>query len=258
MQWALLRRTQIDAFDRRTPVLLPVAATEQHGEHLPLATDWLIGEEVARRVDKSFASKLLIMPTLRVGCSEHHMQFPGSLTLTHETFRRVVMDTVDSTLRHGFKRVVILNSHGGNQAVNSMLSEQLGQQYAELECGVLNWWTVAAPRLKELQEGPVGSVGHACEFETSIILRIAPELVDMSSAVDDGVQHHSPSMKADLLQRPPAAWYRPFQAMTKSGVFGMPSLASAEKGERVLEAATTSLHDLLVEFWPDLPSVVRA
>lgn len=252
MQWALLRRSQLGALDRRTPVLLPVAATEQHGEHLPLATDWLIGEEVARRVDDSFSGKLLILPTLRIGCSEHHMQFAGSLTLKHDTFRAVVADTVDSMTRHGFNRLVILNSHGGNQAVNSILSEQLGQTYPNLECAVLNWWSVAADRLKNLQEGPIGSVGHACEFETSIILRIAPELVDMSLAEDGGIQHHAASMQMDLLHRPPAAWYRPFHTATANGVFGMPSLASAEKGERVLDAATQSLHELLLEFWPDL------
>ena len=251
MQWALLRRTELDAVDRDTPVVLVVAATEQHGEHLPLATDWMIGEAIVERVDREFGGRLLVLPTLRIGCSEHHMGFPGTLTLSHDTFRAWVSDVADSVVRHGFRRIVLLNSHGGNQAVNAVLAEQVGQRHANAEFVVANWWSLALADLAKIQEGGLGSVGHACEFETSLIQHLWPDLVDMSQAADGGIQHRAPMMRSDLVHGRPAAVYRPFHELTENGVFGKPSLASASKGERVLMAAADGLKRLIGEFWPD-------
>ena len=179
------------------------------------------------------------------------MQFPGSLTLTHETFRRAVTDVVDSVVRHGFTRVMIVNGHGGNQAINSVLGEQLGQQYPEVETLVGSWWTIALKKLQPHQEGGFGSVGHACEFETSLMLAIAPELVDMNLAADGGIQPRVESMWFDLTRGGAAANYRPFHVLSHNGVYGKPSLASAEKGKKLLESAAEGVRDLIVEFWAD-------
>ncbi len=251
MRWSNLRRGELDVRDRGTPVVVPVAATEQHGEHLPLGTDSITIDAILDRLDATFDDRLLIAPTLTVGCSEHHMVFPGTLTLTHDTFRRWVADIVDSITRHGFNRIVLLNSHGGNSAICSVLGEQLGQRHNGTEILVTSWWTAAAARLKKLQDGPLGSVGHACEFETSILQAVAPKMVDMSAAVDDGIQHSPKSMHFDMLHGPAASCYRPFDKLSKSGVFGSPSLASAEKGQQVLAETVAALHELIAEFWPD-------
>ena len=159
------------------------------------------------------------------------------------------MEVAGSAIRHGFKRIMVLNSHGGNQAINGVIGEMMGQAYPEVECLVGNWWTISLPRLKPLQEGPMGSVGHACEFETSIIQAVAPQLVDMSQAQDGGVQHRVESMWFDLIEGPRAACYRPFHVLSENGVFGKPSLATAEKGEKILDAAVQSIQELLTEFW---------
>ena len=251
MHWAHLRRGQLDALSRLTPVILPLAATEQHGEHLPLATDYLIGEAIVERLNQAMDDRLLVLPTLRVGCSEHHMKFPGSLTLSHETYRRWVTDVIDSAVRHGFRRFLLFNSHGGNFAINSLLTEELGQRYPDAEVVMTNWWTLATPALRELQEGGLGSVGHACEFETSVMQVIAPQLVDMQLAEDGGIQHRAPMLAADLLHRPPAAAYRPFHELSQNGVYGKPSLASPEKGERVLTAAVQAARELIGQLWPE-------
>ncbi len=250
MYWASLRRGQLAEFDRKTPVVLPVAAVEQHGEHLPLATDCLINEAICRGLDEALGDRLLILPAQTVGCSEHHMALPGSLTLTHETFRRAVCDVAESVVRHGFQRLLVLNSHGGNQAIDGVIGEQLGQRFPRVEFLVANWWTVAAKRLAPLQQGPFGSVGHACEFETSLLLVIAPELVDMSRAEDGGIQHRSLPMHFDMLHGPAASCYRPFDQLSHNGVYGRPTLASAEKGREVLRACVASLTDLINDFWP--------
>jgi creatinine amidohydrolase len=251
MKWPSLRRGELDAMDRRTPVILPVGATEQHGGHLPLGTDSMILDAVTERLDASFHDRLLILPTQQVGLSEHHMEFPGTLTLSHETLRRCVFELADSVVRHGFRRLVLLNGHGGNQAILGVLGEQIGQRWPEVECLVTSWWAVAAERLKKLQQGPIGSVGHACEFETSILLAIAPELVDMSLAKDGGIQHRVESMWFDLLHGPAATCYRSFDVLSESGAFGKPSLANVEKGRQILDEVTAALYELIGGFWPD-------
>lgn len=248
-----MRRPQIDAMDRKKIVVLPVAAVEQHGPHLPLDTDCVIGEAIAARLDEALKGQMLILPTQAVGCSEHHMAFAGSLTLEHESFRRTVIDTVRSVIRHGFGRVLILNSHGGNHAINAVIGEQLGQQFPEAQIVVANWWSPAVKALAEIREGALGSVGHACEFETSLMLALEPDMVDMDSAIDDGKLHRVEAMRLDMLHAPAASQYRPFHQQTTHGVYGTPSLASAEKGQRVLEAVVESLRALLVELWPDMP-----
>ena len=254
MQWARLRRNQLDACDRNTPVLLAVAATEQHSDHLPLATDYLIVEALLERLDAELDNKLLILPTQRVGCSEHHMIIPGSLTLTHETCRLVVTDMAESAIRHGFKRIAIVNAHGGNQSITGVIAEQIGQKHPDVECLLFNWWTPAAQKLKTLQEGPVGSTGHACEIETSLIQAIAPELVDMESAPnnDGGIQHRVKSMWFDMFHAPVASCYRPFHELSETGAWGKPSLASLEKGQKALDLCVEGVKELIVEFWPEV------
>lgn len=252
MNWMQLRRGQLDAFDRRTPVILPAAAVEQHGEHMPLGTDCMILRAVIERLDEAMDRKLLVLPTQQVACSEHHMCFPGSLTLSHETYRRSVIEVVDSVRRHGFERVMLLNGHGGNQAINAVLSEQIGQLYPDVECLLSNWWTISVPRMQSISEGGALSAGHACEFEASILLEIAPELVDMTQAEDGGIPHRVESMHFDLFQSGLASNYRAYNKLSHNGVYGKPTLASAEKGRRILNAAVESIQELIEDFWEDV------
>ena len=252
MFWMQLRRSLLDAFDRRTPVILPTAAVEQHGEHLPLGTDCMIVGAIADRLVAAMTGKVLILPTVQIACSEHHMGFPGSLTITHETYRRTVMEHIESAHRHGFNRFMILNGHGGNVAINSVLNEQIGQQHPGLECLVGNWWSIAREQIEPISEGPFLSCGHACEFETSILQHIAPELVDMDQAEDGGIPHRVESMDFDFFRGGNAAFYRAFHVLSQNGVYGRPSLASAEKGQRILEGVVEAVQPLVESFWEDL------
>ena len=252
MYWMQLRRGQLDSFDRCTPVILPTAAVEQHGEHLPLGTDCMITAAIIELLDQAMDHKLLIMPTVQVACSEHHMAFPGSLTLTHETYRRTVMEYVDSVHRHGFTRLMILNGHGGNHAVNALLDQQIGQQYPELECLVGDWTTIGAPQTRSISEGGHLSCGHAGEFETSIMLAVAEDLCDMSLAEDGGIATRVESMQYDLFDSGVASSYLALHELSHNGVYGKPSLASAEKGHRILTATIESILELIESFWDDV------
>lgn len=251
MKWESLSSKQLGAISRSTVVVLPTAAIEQHGPHLPVGTDSFIAEKISATLDAECNGRLLILPVQRIGCSEHHMAFAGSLTFTHEIFAAAVMETIGSAVRHGYQRFLVLNAHGGNQSMGGVIAEKASQQWPQAEVVFTSWWRPAAAKLKEIVEGEYPSVGHACEFETSLMLVIEPALVDMTLAQDDGIPQTAPQLRGDLLSGGSATLARPFDRATRQGVFGRPTLASAEKGQKILQCAVEALRSLIESCWPD-------
>jgi creatinine amidohydrolase len=247
MKWIELRSSQIGALSRDTVLVLPTAAVEQHGPHLPVGTDSLIAEGIADRLDKVCSEKLLVLPVQKLGCSEHHMKFPGTLSISHEAFKITVMDTLSAVMRQGFRRVLILNAHGGNQSVGGVIAEKAAQSWPEAEVIFASWWRVAADRIERIAEGDLRVVGHACEFETSLMLALHPKLVDMKLAVDDGIPPNAPQLR---IGHGTALQAIPFDRLTKHGVYGHATLGTAEKGERVLREVTIALQELISSVWP--------
>jgi creatinine amidohydrolase len=248
MNWQELRSPEFAKIDRATPVVLPVAAVEQHGPHLPLATDRMIGEFLANELNSRLGSSVLILPSVPVGCSDHHMEFAGSLTLEHATFLGVAMQYLHSAWRHGFRNFLVLNSHGGNQGICQVLLEQFGMQHPDSQIVVATWWRVANQALIALNETGPGGVGHACEFETSLMLHIAPHLVRMEAAQPRANVLTYEWAQADLLRASRASLFRTMREMTPIGAFGEPRAASAEKGKQIVDivcdALVTILRDL--------------
>ena len=234
MIWDRLTSPRLAELDRKTPVLLPIAATEQHGPHLPLATDRMIGEYLMQHLHEWLPDRVLILPSVAVGCSEHHMDFPGSLTLSHTTFIQQVIEILESVAAHGFNNLVISNSHGGNMASGQVAIEAFGRRHPERRVVMFSWWSLAAQQLLELSESGPGGIGHACEFETSLMLLIAPELVDTTAINKGGNIPTKTWAESDMLRRPRAVLYRTFQAMTSNGTYGDPTLATREKGELIV------------------------
>ena len=233
--WDELTSPQLGAVAKTTPAVLPIAATEQHGPHLPLATDRLIAEHFMRGLDTALGERVLILPTVAVGCSEHHMDFPGSLTLTHATFAAQVSDILSAVAAHGFTNLVLFNAHGGNLAVGQVVLETFGRRHPDCQVVLMTWWQLAADALLALSDTGPGGVGHACEFETSLMLVAAPQLVQLDALPENGLQPTYPWAEGDMLRRGAAGLYRSFSAMTTNGVVGEPRAASAEKGERITQ-----------------------
>jgi creatinine amidohydrolase len=252
MNWQELRSPELRSLSRDTLLVVPTASIEQHGPHLPVGTDSYIAEAFASALDREFEGRLLILPVQRLGCSEHHMAFPGTLTLQHETFEGVILEVLDSMVRQGFRRFLILNSHGGNQAIGGVIAEKAAQRWTDTQVVFTSWWRVAAERLKNLVEGEFPSVGHACEFETSLMLALHPDLVNMALAVDDGLPPRAKPLQHDLLSGPAAALAIPMHRLTQHGVYGRPTLAKAENGRRILQETVAALRDLTVACWPGL------
>jgi creatinine amidohydrolase len=245
-----LSAAQVMALPKSTVVVLPVASIEQHGPHLPVGTDSMIGQGIVDLLEKESPGTLLVLPMLKFGVSEHHMHFGGTLTLTHETFKTAVLEIIGSMHRHGFRRFLITNSHGGNCAVGGVIGQKASIDWPDADVLFASWFQLAAVKLKPLVEGAYPSVGHACEFETSVMLVLHPELVDMKKAKDDGPASDQPPFRGDLFGGSSAAWARPFHKMTKRGVFGRPTLATIEKGRKILDLTIGEYKHMLEVAWP--------
>ena len=161
-------------------VILPVASLEQHGPHLPVEVDTMLGETVAVRAARKIAERgqqALVLPVLWTGLSEHHMSFGGTITLDFPAFAAVVEGVCRSVLRHGFKRIVLLNAHGGNEnalrTITDELTPKLGAPIVQF-----TYWYAAAVAIAKILETQ-GALMHACEAETSMMMAVRPELVAM-------------------------------------------------------------------------------
>jgi creatinine amidohydrolase len=213
----------------RDTVVVAFGATEQHGPHLPLATDALIGDHLARVVADRLDA--FLAPTVRVGCSEHHLEFPGTLSISEETFHRVVADLVSSLARGGFRRVVLLPTHGGNFRPLAAALEELGpvkgvEIRALTDLGAL--FAIAQLGVEEFGV-PLSQGGlHAGEWETSMLMSIHPDLVHL----ERGEAGYTGDMEAAV----GAIFGRGVHSVAANGVIGDPAQASAEHGQRYWDA----------------------
>ncbi len=179
-QLRTLTRTEIGELAPRATVVLPVAATEQHGPHLPVWVDTLVGERVATAAAERLAEQapVLVCPTMPFGASNHHLIFPGALSLSTDTLIRVLTELTDSLVTSGFRRILLINSHGGNEEVIRLAARELALRHPVL-AGTASYWTLAWQAM--IEEGDaleVGRVpGHAGGFETSMVMALEPELV---------------------------------------------------------------------------------
>jgi creatinine amidohydrolase len=210
--------------------------------HLPLGTDSLWGEELGHRVARALGDALLA-PGVRVGCSEHHLAFAGSLSLTPDTFARVAADICKSLAHHGFKHLVLIPTHGGNfrplaQAVGTLRGELPGVNLiAFTDLNVLMDEVFRIGR--EHAVTPEQAGGHAGEHETSLMLAVRPDLVHMDRA--------QAGYTGDQMAAAAIVFKQGFRAVTENGVLGDPRGASFKNGEAYLDALTRLLVDFIRE-----------
>jgi creatinine amidohydrolase len=199
--------------------VLPIGSTEYHGEHLPFGTDTLVAESlasaVAMRVDG-----MLKLPALPYGMSHHYSSFPMVLTLDTETLIRVLKQLFDSLNVHGMKRLLVINGHDGNIPAIEAASREYRVAHPEFKIAVLEaWWVTAGELLPRGTFEAWGGLGHAGEGETSMMLRVAPDLVNMSKA-----KGHIPMLPEHVQVK----WI--FHEIAPYGVTGDPEKATSEKG----------------------------
>lgn len=219
--WEKMRRTEIEKLAQTGAVaMVPVASTEQHGDHLPLNTDadccYRLAVEAAQAIDDF---SVVVLPVIWTGYSPHHMAHPGTITLKFHTFVELLTQVAISVHAHGFRKIFFLNGHYGNGPVIAALRAKLADEEGISVMGY-NYWDLpkVAEAVKQICKIDKGFLGHSGEMETSMELYLQPGEVDMDSAV----------------------WV--------SGVWGDPSGGSAEKGKQIFQGTVNSLVQTLKDY----------
>ncbi len=225
LTWPLLRQVPRDT----TIVVAPIAACEQHSRHLPTFTDTLLVTAVAEGVEQRLPEQMLLLPTQWFGASSHHLRFGATLSAEVDTHIDMICDLLRPLLDDGYKRLLVLNGHGGNIDTMQVALRRLQARYPDRQLGAASYWDLAQQELAALAEGPRKVMGHACEFETSMVLALRPELVRRDEIKDDPPPSE-PALRGlylceDMRQR------------TDHGAVGYPERAGAEKGRALIQAA---------------------
>src|SRR3981081_2173693 len=189
IEWSRLKASEIKALAARNAiVIVPIGATEQHGPQLTIMVDWRCVHEVSHRAARIMekTTPVVVAPTIPYGMSEHHMSLSGTITLDYATMYAVIRCVVTSAVRHGFKRVFVLNGHGGNTTALQNMIGELTVEY-KLPFATGTYWDIAAKSIAKLLEKQKALL-HACEAETSMVMAMAPELVNP----DELSQMHGP------------------------------------------------------------------
>jgi creatinine amidohydrolase len=247
IEWSRLKAAEIAQLARQDAIVIaPIGATEQHGPHLPSMVDWRCAQEVAARAARLMRAKrpVVVTPTMPFGMSEHHMSLSGTITLDYATMAALVGCVVESAIRHGFKKIFVLNGHGGNtEALRTIITELTVKHHLPLATGT--YWDIAAEPIKGLLDRQKALL-HACEAETSMIMALAPELVDPATLS----QMHGPyipGLSSISGVNPGVYRWRQISSRSPNGVIGDAATASAEKGERLLQAISQAVADALLD-----------
>jgi creatinine amidohydrolase len=206
--------------------VVPFCAIEQHGHHLPLGTDWIIAEASAKALGEKLGA--FVLPATPFGCSREHIAFPGTITLRPSTLAAVLEDIVESLRHHGFKNIVVFSSHGGNWILKPTLRE-LNYKYPDLN---LVWASGPIPDKGESVPEDI----HAGQDETSGMLHLRPDLVKKEFQSID-----SPGIVGQEFND-----YVGYEKTTKTGAWGVPSKASADRGKEKIEAAVEHQADYVL------------
>ncbi len=249
MLYGKLRSIHVEFLDKdETVVVCPLASLEQHGHHLPLLTDTYLVSAVAERVHAQRTDNIVLMPTLWLGASDHHLDFPGTVSVSGEDYIDIIKSITASLLNAGFWKILFLNGHGGNVAPGEVAIGQVANDYQECnEAYVVlaSYWTVAAESLDAQKHGmQQPSLEHACEYETSLMLHLHKQLVVMENAVGYQQSHPEVAQGVRVAGR--------FNMKSETGALGTPELATEEKGESLLNAVVGDVSKLLDEMiaWP--------
>jgi creatinine amidohydrolase len=239
-----LTRDEARALAPDALLVLPVGATEQHGPHLPVGVDTFAVEHIARAAANEAARHIpvVVAPTLPFGSSHHHLPFGGTLSLSTETYYRVLLDLLESLVTSGFRRVFILNGHGGNNELIQLAARDMALRHPA-SFGAASYWTVAAPVLAAAQAMPTTEMpGHSGEFETSLMLRLHPGLVRAPRPRRDDLPTVDPRRPLAYRAELHGAWQE-IEGYTDS-----PAWANAEHGARYLDAIVGAVAAAFVEF----------
>ena len=239
MYLANLKWTDLAALSKDTPIVFPVAALEQHGRHMPLFTDSMLLGEIIRRTELRLHKRVVFAPLQWLGNSDHHLDFSGTLSAPPRVYLDLLSGLLENFIQHGFKRLILVNGHGGNDVPGKQTVFEVRQRHRQRKDLLLlftTYWGLGGKPHEVNRAIKQTHMGHACEWETSMMLRIAPQLV------------------GDLKRVKPVKFGNPFEPASRGwitkdrtapGHIGDPRHATAEKGETLFSVFTDDVVDLL-------------
>ena len=232
------------ALDTLRVALIPVGSTEQHGPNLAMQADTAQAESFAAHLAARFYPRALLAPSLHVGLSDHHMNFPGSLSLRPETFYAFIHDVIESLSRHGLKKFLLINGHGGNAATLGMSLVRLKREL-DVEVAHLDFYSLAPEVAKDYVVSDVW--GHACEIEVSMSMYLAPHIVKTEHLAKGEVKGYpyvlNPGGGGRKINYPYS-----FDAVTANGCLGDATQAAPEKGEAMISACLDRAAEFLDDY----------
>ena len=233
--WATMLRHELEAALGTNPVVLvPIGSIEQHGPACPLDVD-IIGSYAvcllaAQQID-DFAA--LVAPPVWYGITPYNMGWIGTITLELDTAIGLLCDICASIHTHGFRKIILVNGHGGNVPLMGVVATKLSQR--SIYVGYTSVWDLGLEAMQQIEERDHGRIGHGGEIETSVQLHLRPFLVDMPRAVAEPIPALAP------VQRHPRLGLIELLRETGTGVMGDGTVASAAKGRVFVEAAARNL-----------------
>lgn len=248
-----------EAIERNALILLPVGQVEEHGPHLPLECDCIIARETARTVAEEIASEIpvLVLPTVWTGYTVQQVaRWPGLITFREpESMIQMIYDILASLVEDGFKKIVIINAHGNNPAILELACRKIGSDYSVFPAVtyVLGMSKTIGPQVRKSEPGGCG--GHAGEEETALLLHLTPELVRMERATDqDIVRYQSRFFPGDVYAEVPDRvsgiyWSTWGVVQSETGVYGDPTVATAETGRALFEEIVRNYKAFLREYY---------
>jgi len=224
-------------------IVVPLAATEQHGPHLPVFTDSLICEYIVSAAVRRAAetAPILMTPVLTIGCSQHHLSFGGTLSFNSLTYMQMLRDIGESLVADGFRKIIFLNAHGGNEPIMTQTANDLAVKYP-IWTASASYWSLARSTLNELAAEQSGLVpGHAGGFETAAVMALRPDLVRTEHMVT--IHESSPWIGTGA----PGTFIGRHGKLTGSdGYTDAPNKATAEDGRRYLDAIVNCTAEWLI------------
>ena len=240
----------IQQADKKKIVVIPLGSMEQHGHHSPLLTDTYLVTEVAERVEEHLGEQIYMLPTMWLGASDHHLDLPGTVSVTNSVYTAIIKNIVRSIAQAGFRRLFFLNGHGGNvtpgtQAITELTNES--DVYNDMWIALSSYWTVAAPAISPEDHGmQTKQLTHACEYETSMMLFLHGEIMRMDRVKSSPPLINSPFFHSEHGGRLNVA--KRMATRTPTGAMGEPQYATPEKGESLLNAIADQVIACIEDF----------
>ncbi|MGH2457628.1 MAG: creatininase family protein [Chloroflexota bacterium] len=241
--------TELREVAKRKPVcVIPCGTVEQHGPHLPLSTDFVTASMISERGVERAAPTALLLPTACYGFNEHHMDFPGTIAIPGQDYINYMANVGLSLARHGFDKILYVNGHGSNRPFLEIAAREVCNR-SDSFAALVSWWSlIPRPVMEEVLVSEIpGGVSHACEMETSAMLYLRPDLVEMSKAVRELGFKPGKYMWRDMRVTSPLVFNEQWSRFSESGIQGDPTLATVEKGKALVDAAVENLVGLLAE-----------